>query len=105
MEKLYWSIGEVAEMLGVTQSLLRFWETEFDEIKPRKNKKGTRSYTTSDIEVLRRIYYLTKECGFTLDGAKEQLRQGKGKDIDTKTQLIDTLVHVRRFLSKLKDEL
>jgi DNA-binding transcriptional MerR regulator len=105
MEKLYWSIGEVAEMLGVTQSLLRFWETEFDEIKPRKNKKGTRSYTASDIEMLRRIYYLTKECGFTLDGAKEQLRQGKGKDIDTKTQLIDTLVHVRRFLSELKDEL
>lgn len=105
MEKLYWSIGEVAEMLGVTQSLLRFWETEFDEIKPRKNKKGTRSYTASDIEMLRRIYYLTKECGFTLDGAKEQLRQGKGKDIDTKTQLIDTFVHVRRFLSELKDEL
>ena len=74
MEKLYFSIGEVADMLGVSQSLLRFWETEFDCIKPRKNKKGNRSYTEQDIKLLRNIYYYTKECGFTLEGAKEQLK-------------------------------
>ena len=103
MEKIYFSISEVANMLGVSQSLLRFWETEFDCIKPYKNKKGTRSYTKQDIEILRRIYYFTKECGFTLDGAKEQLK--KRNYVNEKTQIIDTLTEIRRFLVELKDEL
>ena len=103
MEKLYFSIREVAEMLGVSQSLLRFWETEFDCIKPHKNKKGNRSYTEQDIEVLRNIYYYTKECGFKLDGAKEQLK--KKNTVNEKTQAIDTLLNIRKFLVELKDEL
>ena len=103
MEKLYFSIGEVADMLGVSQSLLRFWETEFDCIKPRKNKKGNRSYTEQDIKLLRNIYYYTKECGFTLEGAKEQLK--KKNIVNEKTQTIDTLLNIRKFLVELKDEL
>ena len=103
MEKLYYSIGEVAEMLNVAPSLLRFWETEFDCIKPHKNKKGNRYYTLQDIEILRKIYYLTKECCFTLDGAKEQLK--KQDTINEKTQLIDSLTNIRKFLVELKDQL
>ena len=103
MEKLYFSIGEVADMLGVSQSLLRFWETEFDCIKPHKNKKGNRSYTEQDIKLLRNIYYYTKECGFTLEGAKEQLK--KKNIVNEKTQTIDTLLNIRKFLLELKDEL
>lgn len=103
MEKLYFSIGEVAELLGVSQSLLRFWETEFDCIKPHKNKKGNRSYTEQDIEILRSIYYYTKECGFTLEGAKEQLK--KKNTVNEKTQVIDTLLNIKKFLVELKEEL
>ncbi|MBR3939490.1 MAG: MerR family transcriptional regulator [Bacteroidales bacterium] len=103
MEKLYYSIGEVAEMLNVAPSLLRFWETEFDCIKPHKNKKGNRSYTPQDIEILRKIYYLTKECGFTLDGAKEQLK--KQDTINEKAQIIDSLTDIRKFLIELKEQL
>ncbi len=103
MEKLYYSISEVSEMLSVSQSLLRFWETEFDCIKPYKNKKGNRNYTQKDIEILRKIYYLTKECGFTLEGAKEQMR--KKNDLNEKTQIIDSLTKIRNFLQELKEEL
>ena len=98
--KLYYSIGEVAEMLNVNTSLLRFWEKEFNIIKPTKNKKGTRSYTKDDIEILKRIHYLTKECGFTLDGAKEQLKNNKLNDKTMDT--INTLNEVRTFLLELK---
>ena len=73
--KLYHSIGEVAEMLGEAPSVLRFWETEFDCIRPVKNRRGSRSYTEHDIDLLRRIKYLTRDCGYTLEGAREQMRQ------------------------------
>lgn len=100
-EKLYYSIGEVAKMLDVNPSLLRFWETEFSEIKPRKNKKGTRFYTAEDIELLKRIYYLTRTCGFTLDGVREQLRTNT--KLDEQMQLVQTLTETRQFLAALKD--
>lgn len=103
IEKIYYGISEVAEMLGVSQSLLRFWETEFDCIKPHKNKKGNRSYTKQDIEMLRKIYYFTKECGFTLEGTKEQLK--KQDTANEKTQVIDSLMNIRKFLEELKNEL
>ena len=72
-------------------------------VKPHKNKKGNRYYTLQDIEILRKIYYLTKECGFTLDGAKEQLK--KQDTINEKAQLIDSLANIRKFLVELKDQL
>ena len=100
-EKLYHSIGEVARMLNVNPSLLRFWETQFPSIKPHKNKKGTRYYTDDDIEQLRQIHHLTRDGGFTLDGAREQLRlDGK---LDDKMQLIRTLTETRQFLADLKE--
>lgn len=101
--KLYYSIGEVATMLGVSQSLLRYWETEFRELRPMKNKKGTRSYTQQDIDLLRRIHYLTKECGLTLEGARQQLKNDKMPD--QKLQLVDTLNEVKNFLVQMKQNL
>ena len=74
--KLYYSIGEVADMIGVNQSLLRFWETEFPQLKPHKHNNGIRAYTEKDIDLIRQIFHLTKECGYTLDGARLQLRKG-----------------------------
>ena len=75
-QKLYYSIGEVAEMFGVNESLLRYWEREFDIIRPRKNAKGTRSYRKEDIDNIKLIYHLVKEKGLTLDGAKKKLKEG-----------------------------
>lgn len=101
--KLYYSIGEVAEMLGVNTSVLRFWESEFKELKPAKNKKGTRSYTQQDIELLKRIHYLTKECGLTLEGARQQLKSDKAPDRNM--QVVDTLKELKNFLVQMKQNL
>ena len=101
--KLYYGIGEVAEMLGVNTSLLRYWESEFRELRPVKNSKGTRSYTQKDIDLLRRIHYLTKECGLTLEGARQQLRNDKTPD--QKLMLRDTLNEIKNFLMEIKQNI
>lgn len=74
LTKLYYSIGEVAEMFGVSNSLIRYWESEFNVLKPSKNKKGDRRFMVKDIRTLEKIYTLVKERGFTLDGAKKELK-------------------------------
>ena len=101
--KLYYNISEVAEMLGVNTSLLRYWETEFPELRPAKNKKGTRSYTQKDIDLLRRIHHLTKECGLTLDGARQQLKSDKSPDRNL--QLVETLTEIKNFLIQMKQNI
>jgi len=78
IQKQYFSISEVANMLGVNASLLRFWEKEFVQIKPKTNARGKRSYTSNDIEIIRSVYVLVKEKGFTLDGARNALKARKG---------------------------
>ena len=98
--KLYYSIGEVAEMLEVNTSLLRFWENEFPELRPVKNKRGTRSYTQMDIELLRRIKYLTQDCGMTLEGARQQLKSDKSPDRNL--ELVQTLNELKNFLVQMK---
>ncbi len=77
--KLYYSIKEVAEILNVNTSLLRFWESEFPQLKPNKTTGGARVYTEKDIALVREIYRLTKKCGFTLDGARQQLKSQSRK--------------------------
>lgn len=74
IERMYWSIGEVADTLGVNTSLLRYWEKEFGTLRPKRTNKGDRLYTKDDVEQLRKIQHLVKEKGFTLQGAKGQLR-------------------------------
>ena len=104
IEKQYYTIGEVAAIFDVAPSLIRFWETEFDQLKPKKNKKGNRQYTSKDIEELRSVYHLVKERGFTIQGAKEVM---KNKSVQTKDkiEIINSLEKVRSFLVGIKDQL
>ena len=102
-EKLYHTIGEVARMLDVNPSLLRFWETEFPSIRPHRNGKGTRFYTTDDIALLKHIYHLTRDCGYTLEGVKEQLRHQD--TLDETIQVAQTLADAKQFLLELKAQL
>jgi DNA-binding transcriptional MerR regulator len=104
IEKQYYTIGEVAALFDVAPSLIRFWETEFDQLKPKKNKKGNRQYTAKDIEELRSVYHLVKERGFTIQGAKEVL---KNKSVQTKDkiEIINSLEKVRSFLVGIKEQL
>ena len=104
IEKLYYSIGEVAEIFNVAPSLIRFWESEFDIIKPKKNRKGNRQFTREDIDNVRTIYHLVKEKGFTLQGAKEMLRNDS-QAVKDKMEMIDSLRSVRSFLIELRDKL
>ena len=99
--KLYYSIGEVSQMLDVNPSVLRFWESEIPDVHPHKNAKGTRQYTADDIALLKHVYHLTRECGYTLDGVKEQLRHKETLDRDM--QLVHTLTEARQFLVSLKE--
>lgn len=104
IEKLYFSIGEVAEMFNVAPSLIRFWESEFDIIKPKKNRKGNRQFTKEDIDSVRTIFHLVKEKGFTLQGAKEMLRNDV-QAVRDKMEMIDSLRKIRGFMVELRDKL
>ena len=103
IEKLYYSIGEVAELFEVNASLIRFWEKEFDILKPQKNKKGNRLFTPQDLDNLRLIYHLEKERGYTLQGAKDKLKQNKD-DVVNKVGVIDSLNRIKGFLLDLKEQ-
>ncbi|NQV52677.1 MAG: MerR family transcriptional regulator [Flavobacteriales bacterium] len=102
--KLYYSIGEVAEILDVNASLLRFWEKEFEIVKPQKNSKGNRIYKDQDVKNLKLIHHLVKERGFTLDGAKKKIKD-QHKALLEKSEMIDSLKHVKEMLLDLKDSL
>jgi DNA-binding transcriptional MerR regulator len=104
IEKLYYSIGEVADIFNVAPSLIRFWESEFDIIKPKKNRKGNRQFTREDIDNVRTIYHLVKEKGFTLQGAKEMLRNDS-QSVKDKMEMIESLRSVRNFLLELREKL
>ena len=104
LTKLYYSIGEVAELFGVSTSLIRYWESEFNALKPQKNRKGERRYTKKDIEVLQVIYKLVKEEGYTLDGARKHLKEAKQQSNKNKS-LIKELTTIKNGLIKLKDRL
>ena len=103
-EKLYYSIGEVADAFGVNASLIRFWEKEFDVIQPKKNAKGNRKFTPEDIKNLELIYHLVKERGFTLEGAKTHLKENKQETLN-KFDLIRKLENIKAQLQQLKDQL
>ena len=104
IEKLFYPIGEVAKMFNVNTSLIRFWEKEFDIIKPRKNKKGNRLFTKSDIDNFRVIFHLVKERGYTLEGAKKKLRENKDDTLQT-VEIVKSLNKIKDFLQEIKEEL
>ena len=99
-EKLYYSIGEVSEAFDVNASLIRFWEKEFEILKPKKNSKGTRRYSSIDIEKFQSIHHLVKEKGHTLEGAKEQL-----KILNKNFEVIKKLEKIKKALINIKSEL
>lgn len=99
LDKLYYTIGEVAEMFDVSRSLLRYWENEFSFLTPRKNRKGDRLFTKENIQQIQIIYNLVKERGFTLEGAKQELRKEK----NTLGEQFDLVDRLKVILSKLKD--
>ncbi len=104
IEKKYFTIGEVAAQFQVATSLIRFWETEFDIIRPKKNRKGNRQFTKEDIENVRLIYHLVKEKGYTLQGAKDAIKKGAREQQDN-LEMITTLKNLRQFLVELKTKL
>jgi DNA-binding transcriptional MerR regulator len=104
IEKIFYSISEVAEMLNVSASLIRFWDKEFSMIKLQKNKKGNRLFTTEDIQQLKVIYHLVKERGMTLKGAQDLLRKNKTGSPDT-GEALEILLNVRDHLKAIRDEM
>jgi DNA-binding transcriptional MerR regulator len=104
IEKLFYAIGEVAEMLDVPVSTVRFWENEFDILKPRKNKKGNRLFMPDDIKNLKIIYHLVKEKGMTLAGAKKQL-SANWEETDYKYEISQSLNNIKGILLEIRDNI
>jgi DNA-binding transcriptional MerR regulator len=103
-DKRYYSIGELARAFDVNASLIRFWDKEFDILKPKKNAKGNRMFTPEDVKNLKLIYHLVKERGFTLDGAKTHLKGSQKKTLDT-FEIINKLESIKNQLIQIKNEL
>lgn len=97
-------MGEIANAFGVNQSLIRFWDKEFDILKPKKNAKGNRLFTPDDVKNLQLIFHLVKERGFTLDGAKNQIKENQKKTLN-KVEIISKLEFIKAELLKIKSEL
>lgn len=103
-EKRYYKIGEVANAFGVNTSLIRFWEKEFDILKPKKNAKGDRKFTPEDVKNIQIIYHLVKDKGYTLEGAKTHLKNSKYSLLEN-FELIRKLEFIKAELLKIKDNL
>lgn len=104
LTKLYYSIGEIAEMFHVNTSLIRFWEKEFPQLKPTKNSSGVRKYTKKDVETFYKIYHLIKEEGFTLEGAKKHFAEVRqSPTLITKNDVLLKLEGLKRALIRIKE--
>ena len=102
LTKNYYKIGEVAEILGIPASTLRFWEKEFTIIKPKRNSKNTRFYTPEDVETIKMVYYLVKEKGLKLDAAQQQIRVTR-HNVSQRSEVINRLKSVRNQLQDMLD--
>ena len=103
-KKIFYKIGEIAELLNVNVSLIRFWEKEFSVLKPKKNKKGNRLFTSKDFDNLKIIYHLVKVRGYTLEGARKKLKDNKNETINN-FEIVSNLEKIKNFLIKLKEEI
>ncbi|MDP3641595.1 MAG: MerR family transcriptional regulator [Bacteroidota bacterium] len=104
IEKVFYSISEVADMFNVNTSNIRFWENEFDILKPHKNAKGNRMFTKEDIENLKLIYHLLKDRGMTIKGAQKKLKDNKADTLQN-FEVVSRLQEIRQMLVDIKDEL
>ena len=107
VKKIYYSMGEVAEMFDVSAALIRHWESQFDCINPHRNKKGNRMFTEADVERLKQIYHLVKEKGMTLEGAKRVMRGARAEQTDAATnmELLERLQSLRSMLVAVRDSI
>ncbi len=103
--KLYYRIGEVAELFKVNTSLIRFYEKEFSIIKPHRNKKGNRLFTQNDVDNFHKIFHLIKEKGYTLEGAKAKLKEDGDSSKYNKDDIMKSLLRMKRFLLELRKEI
>ena len=103
-EKRYYKIGEVAKAFSLNTSHIRFWENEFDILKPKKNKKGNRLFTQEDIKNLQLIYHLVKEKGYTLEGAKSKMKE-RPKELKGNVEIINRLETIKAELIKIKNQI
>ena len=104
LDKQYYGIGEVADMFHVNTSLIRYWENEFDILKPKKNRKGDRLFRPEDIQHLQLIYHLLRERKFTIEGVKKKLKEEK-KTTEQHFEMVQSLQKIRQFLTELKEQL
>lgn len=104
-EKLFYSMGEVAEMFDVNLSLIRYWTTKFDILKPKRNNKGNRMFRPEDIANFKMIYHLVKECGMTLEGAQRAMKQRGKSDVARAAELAERLQTVRAMLVEMREML
>ena len=104
IEKVYYSIGEVAEMIDVTPSSIRYWESNFKELAPRTNAKGTRYFTKEDIETVKLINYLVKERGLTIKGAQQKLSDNKAETVNN-WEIVRQLQEIKKELTGIRDEM
>ena len=105
-DKLFYSMGEVAEMFDVNTSLIRHWESQFSILRPKRNKKGNRLFSPEDVENLKMIYHLVKERGMTLEGAKKALRRApSGSGVDRDAELMERLQRIRALLVEVREDL
>ncbi len=105
-EKLFYSMGEVAEMFDVNQSLIRHWEKQFDVLRPKRNKKGNRLFAPQDVENLKLIYHLVKERGMTLEGARKALRRHRTDSaVPRDAELMERLQRIRSLLVEVREQL
>lgn len=103
--KMFYSISEVAQLFNVTETLLRFWEKEFPNIKPQKAGRGIRQYTKADIEQVRLVHHLVKERGMTLQGARDMIKRDKGGSINRNVEVINRLKAIRSELQAISKDL
>lgn len=104
LDKKYYKIGDVAQILGLPESTLRYWETQFTIVKPRRNAKNIRFYTPNDIETIRKIHYLVKEKGLKIDAAQAQLRANRD-GVDKRFEVVDRLKDIKAQLQQLQQAL
>jgi DNA-binding transcriptional MerR regulator len=102
--KVYYSIGQVADMFGVKPTLIRYWEKQFDEIKPIKNKKGDRQFSPADVDTFHLIYYLVKENGMTLKGTRARLKVRR-EETERVFEIVKRLKEIKKTLLAIRDEL
>jgi len=105
LDKLYYSIGEVAKMFDANPSQIRYWEKEFPSIKPKKNNKGNRQFTKKDIETIKKIHFLVKDRGMTLDGAKKHLKSHTQEDGVSNFEVIKILQNMKKMVLEIKESL